>query len=69
MATKYRVVHTDNFGRSGEGPGYDERFISGPIAKEDADVLARLENSRCNVNGPDYYKVVPETYKLVTFQL
>jgi hypothetical protein len=62
------IVRTDNYGRSGEVPGQDERrvlFLQDPII---AKKVVELLNIDGPTGGPDYYRVVPDNYKLRVFE-
>lgn len=64
---KYRVVDVDNF--AGEGPGSTERFITEPLDKRMAKVIANALNHAYGGSGtPRFYRVVPENYKLFIFE-
>jgi hypothetical protein len=65
----YRIVRTDNFGRSGEHPGCNEEFIGEPnSSREDLLVQAADMNDTDGPSSFDYYKVEHENYKLLEFE-
>lgn len=63
-----RIVRTDNFDRSGEQPGCDEKFVLWPLPEKQAKEICNLLNQTVDANGPDYYKVVATDYKLQEFE-
>lgn len=67
---EYLVVRCDNYGRSGETPGYDEVFETNvPLPYLSAKQRATKLNRNDIVAGDDYYfRVVPAGYKLAKFE-
>jgi hypothetical protein len=66
--TKSRIVRTDNFDRSGEEPGCDEKFVLHAMEERYAAEIVKILNRTADPAGPDYYKVVGRDYKLVEFE-
>lgn len=64
----YRIVATDNFDRSGEQPGCDERFMFGPMPWEEAELIVRTLNRRLDNGSLVFYKVEPVGYQLQKFE-
>lgn len=67
VSKKFRVADVDNF--DGEGPGSTERFVTGFLDWEDAQLVADLMNEkRGGPNAPRFFQVVPADYKLFIFE-
>jgi len=65
-----KIIWTDNFQRSGETPGYDERVV---MQSDDQELLDRtlcilLNPERTPVDGSDWYLIVPDDYVLQEFK-
>ena len=59
------VIQTDNYDRSGEQPGYDEKRMFQSRDGNRAATIAKLMNDELNLDF--FYKVVPDEYKLLVF--
>lgn len=64
----HAVVCLDNFDRSGEEPGRDERFIGWFSSVGEARRVAQLLNESCTDHSPYYHKVVERGYQLREFK-
>ena len=62
-----KIIWTDNFGRSGETPGLDEKFIAQKCNEHYAKRIAQLLNDAEDINCPNYYRAVDDDYELQTF--
>lgn len=66
---EYLVVRCDNYGRSGETPGYDEVFESDKtMTQAAAKRKATLLNKPQSPYGDYYYRAEPAGYKLAKFE-
>ena len=63
-----RIVWTDNYGRSGESPGKDEKFVAKELTDFYARRIVKLLNDSCSESGSDYFKVVEDDYQLLIFE-
>lgn len=62
------VVRTDNFGRSGEQPGCDERVVVETEIEESAVRIANILNDEnTNPDTPDFYESRKIDSKLAVF--
>lgn len=65
----YKVVRTDNFDRSGEKPGRDEKLIAENLTEMEADRKAQeLNDQDPRVNSDWFFAVVPQDYKLKIYE-
>jgi hypothetical protein len=66
---EYRIVCTDNFGRSGESPGCDEAWIGEPSTdKRKLEKEAFDLNNAGPIDSSDYYVIRQLPYKLRVFK-
>lgn len=65
----WMVIRTDNFGRSGEAPGFNEVVkVAGPLVEVEAKEQADRLNAGEWENGPYFYRAVQVGYKLEKFE-
>jgi hypothetical protein len=62
-----KIIRTDNFDRSGETPGYDEKCIADNVEPSYAVAIAAFLNSKCSEYGPYFYQVRKDDYELAVF--
>lgn len=66
----WMVIRTDNFGRSGEAPGFDEVVKeAGPMSEVEAREQAEKLNSGEWENSPYFYQAVQVGYRLEKFEV
>ncbi len=66
--TLYMVIRSDNYGRSGEHPGFDESIVdAGPYPRNKALQIAIDLNNSTPLDDW-YYTVQPVGYKLVVWE-
>jgi hypothetical protein len=63
-----KIISTDNFGNSGEQPGFDETLVAIVVNNKTASLIAGLLNDSEKINSRYYYKVVADNYKLLEFE-
>lgn len=62
------MIRTDNYGRSGESPYFDEVYVQMDLTYVGATKLAKRLNSSGTVYSDHYYRVVTKDYKLARFE-